>query len=187
MARRIPDRALRTLRGQPSPDDEAGGSINVIDEQRRRVQRETNPDFVAPRTGKFWTVEAKKRREAVRAALDARLAVFRDNIEAIRTANRVMNNAAIIQVMIAAENFITQIRSEAELEKQELLSRAQNQLLELLGDNLADLERIRANGRVPEELVDIRIDNAINEYADRGMKIAGLDFEFDKSKLLSLS
>lgn len=188
MARRVPDQALRTLRGQPPNQDRAGGRYDAIDEQKKKVLRETNPDFVAPSTRLIdvFSPEARLRRAAVRTALEARLAIFRDNIEAIRTANRVMNNAAIVQVMIAAENFIVQIRSDAEMEKANILDSAQNQLLEQLGDHLDDLERIRQRGTVPEELVDVRFENAMNDYATRCIKIAGLDFEFDKTKLLNL-
>lgn len=188
MTVKVSEKALRILRGarenSGSGADSAQG--HAIEQQRREVVERTNPDAVAPSTLKFWTPEAHARRVARREALEARLALFRDNVDSIRTANRVMNNAAIIHVMSAAEKFITQIRAISEVEKQAILYSAQTDLLSTLRAALVELETLRAEGGLPDQVLDQRTENSINEYAERSVKIAGLDFEFEKTSLLKL-
>jgi hypothetical protein len=185
MAKKVPDSALRRMRG----DHELGHDPNepdIIAEQRRQVERATNPDFVTKTKG-WISPEGRMRRKAVREALEGRLTIFRDNIEAIRTANRVMNNAAIVQVMTAAETYIVQIRNAAEVEKQDILFRSQENLMYVLANHLASLSKMREQEILPEELIEAREFMAYNEFAERAAKLAGLDFEFDKKKLLNLT
>lgn len=182
---KVPESILQKLNGRYG-----GSTVNAEDDiiaaQRRQVEKSTNPDFVTQKKGLF-SIENKMRRKAVKEALEARLSIFRDNIESIRTANRVMNNAAIIQVMTAAENFIIQVRNNAEIEKQDILNQAQEELMRVLSKHLYSLNNMRQNGTLPEELIDARETMAMNEFVDRAIKMAGLDFEFDKSKLLKIA
>lgn len=185
MSRKVPDSALRRMRGQNDLEQNPA-ETDIVGEQRRQVERATNPDFVTKTKG-LISPEGRMRRKAVREALEARLTIFRDNIEAIRTANRVMNNAAIVQVMTAAETFIVQVRNAAEVEKQDILYRAQENLMHVLANHLASLNKMREQGILPEELIEAREVMAYNEFAERSMKLAGLDFEFDKTKLLNIN
>lgn len=182
---KVPESILQKLNGRYG-----GSTINAEDDiiaaQRRQVEKATNADFVTQKKGLF-SVENKMRRKAVREALEARLSIFRDNIESIRTANRVMNNAAIIQVMNAAENFITQVRKNAEIEKQDILYHGQEELMLVLSQHLNKLSTMRQNGILPDEIIEAQETGALNDFANRSMKIAGLDFEFDKSKLLKIA
>lgn len=183
---KIPDSVLNKMSGQPNANG-YNSETDIIEQQKRQVDKATNPNFVTDKKGWYYSPENRMRRRAVQEALEARLAIFRDNIEAIRTANRVMNNAAIVQVMVAAENFIVQIRGEAEVEKADILNRAQEGLMQVLSNHLAQLEKMRQQSHLPDELIEARITMAYNEFGDRALKIAGLDFEFDKSKLLQLA
>ncbi|HZS46009.1 MAG TPA: hypothetical protein VFC63_12970 [Blastocatellia bacterium] len=177
----MPEKAVRILGGNSGQSD----SPVAVKDQQRIIQENTDPSLVTNGSWKFWSPEARMRREAVKTALEARLTIFRDNIEAVRTTNRVLNNAAIIAVMTSAEEFIMEVRSLSETQKQDTLFRAQDQLLAVLNNHLNDLE-VRQMQGMPEQIIELRVANAINEYAERSAKIAGLDFEFDKKRLLSL-
>lgn len=191
-------RILRSARTQPATNDERAPS-NAIERKRREVLERTNADVVAHPTWKFWSGEARIRKIATNKALEARLGVFQDELQTVRTANRVMNNAALVGVMTAAERFIVQLRAICEVEKQGVLERAQIELLSSLRSHLSDLQDLRNqagnNGsgldhRADEAfnvVLDERIDDALVQYASRSIKISGLDFEFDKAPLLKLN
>lgn len=182
---RVPDEALKALTTQlgtfKSPSDgKLVGRRNLIDQ-------ETNADFVGRKTRNPLSFESQIRREALRASLEARLTIFRDNVDAVRTANRVLNNAAIIQLMTAAESWIMDVRAMAEVEKQRVVDRAKNHLLETLEGRILDLEVFCERAIVPEEILQVMQNNAFNEFAYRAAKIAELNFEFAKDKLLNIT
>jgi hypothetical protein len=186
MAYKAPDRAIQTIRG--IHDDDLTATGTSLDKAQRSILARTNPDVVATPSWKIFGPEARGRREALKASVDGRLQIFRDNIEAVTKTNRVLNNAAIIKVMTAAEQFIVEIRGAAEVEKHATLATRHVELLRTLQDHLDELKQIACNAD-PEfvKIVEARMEGAINEYAERCLKIAGLDFEFDKKKLLQLA
>jgi hypothetical protein len=179
-------RILRSARNQPTTNDGlAPGS--VIERKRREVLERTNPNVVAESTWKFWTPEARYRKLAKNDALETRLTAFRDGAQTVLTANKVMNHAALIAVMTAAERFIVEIRAICEVEKQALLEASQIDLLSSLRLHLSEVEILREQGGIPDAILDQRFEDALNQYAERSIKIAGLGFEFDKSSLLKLN
>jgi len=184
---KIPDEALKTLRSQlgaaKPPND-----VRMVGRQKKElIDQETNVDFVGKKNRNPLSIEAQIRREALRASLEARLTIFRDNVDAVRTANRVLNNAAIIQLMTAAESWIVDIRTMSEVEKQRVIDRAKNHLLETLEERILDIEIFRQRGIVPEEIMDVMQNNAFNEFAFRASRIVEFDFEFSKDKLLNIT
>lgn len=186
-ALKVPDQALKSLQSQlgaqrPSTD------VRLVGRQKKEIiDQETNVDFVGKRTRNPLSIESMARREALKASLEARLTIFRDNVDAVRTANRVLNNAAIIQLMTAAEAWIMDIRTMAEVEKQRVVDRAKNQLLETLEGRILDIEVFRQRGIVPEEIMEVMLNNAFNEFAGRAARIVELNFEFFKDKLLNIA
>ena len=156
-------------------------------QKKELIDQETNVDFVGKKSRNPLSIESQIRREALRTSLEARLTIFRDNVDAVRTANRVLNNAAIIQLMTVAESWIVDIRTMSEVEKQRVIDRAKNHLLETLEERILDIEVFRQRGIVPEEIMDVMQNNAFNEFAWRASRIVEFDFEFSKDKLLNIT
>ena len=184
---KIPDEALKTLRSQVGavkpPTD-----VRMVGRQKKElIDQETNVDFVGKKSRNPLSIESQIRREALRTSLEARLTIFRDNVDAVRTANRVLNNAAIIQLMTVAESWIVDIRTMSEVEKQRVIDRAKNHLLETLEERILDIEVFRQRGIVPEEIMEVMQNNAFNEFAWRASRIVEFDFEFSKDKLLNIT
>lgn len=179
------DRAVSILRaGHPAFSRDA--SEELAQKQREEIESRTNADMVVPQHWNPLSREAKIRRQARREALEARLTIFRDNILAVRVSNRVMNNAAIVQVMSAAEDFIIEVRAISENRRRKTLRDAQLHLLATLKGELSELKQLSEAGGLPQDVLDARVDNALAEYARSSLKIANLDFEFDKTALLKL-
>ena len=140
--------------------------VRMVGRQKKElIDQETNVDFVGKKSRNPLSIESQIRREALRTSLEARLTIFRDNVDAVRTANRVLNNAAIIQLMTVAESWIVDIRTMSEVEKQRVIDRAKNHLLETLEERILDIEVFRQRGIVPEEIMEVMQNNAFNEFA----------------------
>jgi hypothetical protein len=184
---KVPDEALKLLTTQLGVTKSPSDTRLVGRQKKDLVDQETNVDFVGKKTRNPLSLESQIRREALKASLEARLTIFRDNVDAVRTANRVLNNAAIIQLMTAAESWIIDVRTMAEVEKQRVVDRAKNHLLETLEGRILDIEVFRQRAIVPEEILQVMQNNAFNEFAYRAAKIAELDFEFAKDKLLNIT
>jgi hypothetical protein len=183
---RVPEEALKSLRAQLGTA-KTPAEANIVGRQKKElIDQETNVDFVGKKGRNPLSFESQIRRQALKASLEARLTIFRDNVDAVRTANRVLNNAAIIQLMTAAETWIMDIRTMAEGEKQRVVDRAKNHLLETLEDRIVDIEVFRERGIVPIDILDVMQNNAFNDFACRAARIAELNFEFDKDKLLNI-
>ena len=185
--RKVPDEALKMLTTQLGVTRSPSDARLVGRQKKELIDQETNVDFVGKKTRNPLSLESQIRREALKASLEARLTIFRDNVDAVRTANRVLNNAAIIQLMTAAESWIIDVRTMAEVEKQRVVDRAKNHLLETLEERILDIEVFRQRAIVPEEILQVMQNNAFNEFAYRAAKIAELDFEFAKDKLLNIT
>src|SRR5215469_4847723 len=184
---KIPDEALKLLRSQVGAAKAPREAGMVGLQKKELIDQETNVDFVGKKSRNPLSIESQIRREALRTSLEARLTIFRDNVDAVRTANRVLNNAAIIQLMTAAESWIMDIRTLAEVEKQRVIDRARNRLLETLEERILDIEVFRQRGIVPDEIMEAMQNSAFNEFAWRAARIVEFDFEFSKDKLLNIT
>jgi hypothetical protein len=184
---KVPEEALKVLTTQVGASRSSSDARLVGWQKKALVDQETNVDFVGKKSRNPLSFESQIRREALKASLEARLTIFRDNVDAVRTANRVLNNAAIIQLMTAAESWIMDVRTMAEVEKQRVVDRAKNHLLETLEERILDIEVFRERAIVPEEILQVMQNNAFNEFAWRAAKIVELNFEFAKDKLLNIT
>ena len=184
---KIPEEALKLLRSQVGTAKAAPEAGIVGLQKKALIDQETNVDFVGKGSRNPLSIESQIRREALKTSLEARLTIFRDNVDAVRTANRVLNNAAIIQLMTAAESWIMDLRTMAEVEKQRIVDRAKNRLLETLEERILDIEVFRQRGIIPEQILEVMQNNAFNEFAARAARIVEFDFEFSKDKLLNIT
>ena len=73
--------------------------------------------------------------------------------------------------MTVAESWIVDIRTMSEVEKQRVIDRAKNHLLETLEERILDIEVFRQRGIVPEEIMEVMQNNAFNEFAWRASRI----------------
>ena len=184
---KIPDEALKLLRSQVGTAKAHQDSGIVGLQKKALIDQETNVEFVGKGSRNPLSIESQIRREAIKTSLEARLTIFRDNVDAVRTANRVLNNAAIIQLMTAAESWIMDLRTMTEVEKQRVVDRAKNRLLETLEERILDIEVFRQRGIIPEQIMEVMQNNAFNEFAERAARIVEFDFEFSKDKLLNIT
>jgi len=184
---KIPEEALKLLRSQVGAAKAPREAGMVGLQKKALIDQETNVDFVGKKSRNPLSIESQIRREALKTSLEARLTIFRDNVDAVRTANRVLNNAAIIQLMTAAESWIMDLRTMAEVEKQRVVDRAKNRLLETLEERILDIEVFRQRGIIPEQIMEVMQNNAFNEFAERAARIVEFDFEFSKDKLLNIT
>lgn len=185
--RHVPQEALQILRrnGKSAVGGEqlSGASIQLAKAQED-VERRIEPSVVSKGNWNPLSLESRFARKAREEAFNARLAVFLDNVRAVRAANQALNHAAVAEVLSAAETFLIEVRGLAEVEKQRILNEARRSLLDELDRSLEDLERYR--GRLPEEVLQAMEDVIYRDFAERVQKVAGLDFEFDKSDLMRI-
>lgn len=154
----------------------------LSDELRMR----SDPDRVVAGRGPHlpWSREGRARLEARQASLQARLDIFRDDLRAIRIANEVLNRAATMRAVEAAETAIFEIRCAGETARLAILNRTH---LEMTRQFLAQLEAIEGfRGRVSAEVLDALKERALNEFCARMNRASKADVEFSKSEILRL-
>jgi len=131
-----------------------------------------------------WSPEARVRAQARQASLEARLDIFRDDLRAIRIANEVLNRAATMRAVEAAETAIFEIRCLGETARLAILNRTH---LEMTRQFLAQLETIESfRGRVSTEILDALKERALNEFTARMNRASKADVEFSKGDILKL-
>lgn len=186
---------LRGLSVEPAParvleELRAGTGDRETTEKLERLTRElrvrSDPDRVVPGGAPLlpWSRAARARGEARQASLQARLDIFRDDLRAIRIANEVLNRAASMRAVEAAETAIFEIRCAGETARLAILNRAH---LEMTRQFLAQLETIEGfRGRVSAEVLDALKERALNEFCTRMNRASKADVEFSKSEILRL-
>jgi hypothetical protein len=175
------DRTLARLRsGESEPEAD-------LEEVSRELRHRLDPNSVAPRQAIVempWSPNARARATAHQASLEARLDIFRDDLRAIRIANEVLNRAATMRAVSAAEAAIFEIRTTGETLRYALLSRAQFEMTRQFTAHLARLETFR--DRLPAEVIDALKERALAEFTTSMNRAARSDLEFDKPQILKL-
>jgi hypothetical protein len=169
---------LRTA--EPEPED-------GLEEVSRELRHRLDPNSVAPRQGMLempWSASARARATAHQASLEARLDIFRDDLRSIRIANEVLNRAATMRAVSAAEAAIFEIRTTGETLRYALLSQAQFEMTKQFTAHLARLESFR--DRLPVEVIDALKERALAEFTTSMNRAARSDLEFDKPQILRL-
>ena len=152
----------------------------------REIQLRADPARVTPtRSLRLpWTPEARVHTKAREAALEARLDIFRDDLRAIRIANEVLNRAATMRAVEAAEIAIFEIRNLGETARLAVTNRTQ---LEMARQFIAQLESIETfRGRLTPEILDALKERALNEFTERLTRASRSDLSFAKSDILGL-
>jgi len=153
-----PNRALSELRNDASEEDPAECSL---ERASRDLQIRSDPDRVAP-AGPIawpWSREARARSQARDLSLQARLDIFQDDLRSIRIANEVLNRAATMRAVEAAETAIFEIRCLGETVRFAILNRTH---LEMTRQFVAQLEIFEGfRGRVTTEILDALKERAL--------------------------
>jgi len=180
------------LRRVPAGDALRAGSVEcpAAEEALERVNQELRLRSDARRVVSDrrlalpWSPEARVRAQARQASLEARLDIFRDDLRAIRIANEVLNRAATMRAVEAAETAIFEIRCLGETARLAILNRTH---LEMTRQFLAQLETIESfRGRVSTEILDALKERALNEFTARMNRASKADVEFSKADILKL-
>lgn len=182
-------------------EDERGQPADLLDQLRslpeprprpsvervsRELQHRTDPDRVAPAgvVDLPWSERARIRARARQASLEARLEIFKDDLRAIRIANEVLNRAATMRAVEAAEIAIFEIRGVGETTRLAILNRAQLDMTRQFVTQLESIETFR--GRLTDEILDALKERALTEFTERMNRTSKADVEFAKADILRL-
>jgi len=185
----------------PASTSDGHGAIDVLEELRaapearprpsvervsRELQDRSDPNRVAPAEGLElpWSERARVRARAREASFDARLEIFKDDLRAIRIANEVLNRAATMRAVEAAEIAIFEIRSTGETIRFSILNRAQLDMTRQFVGQLESIESFR--GRLTDEVLDALKERALSEFTERMNRASKADLEFAKTEILRL-
>ncbi len=157
-----------------------------VERVSRELQHRTDPNRVVPAAGIElpWSDAARTRACARQASLEARLEIFKDDLRAIRIANEVLNRAATMRAVEAAEIAIFEIRSVGETTRFAILNRAQLEMTRQFVEQLESIEAFR--GRLTSEVLDALKERALTEFTDRMNRASKADVEFAKADILKL-
>jgi len=165
---------------------EATSDQPTVERVSRELRVKADPDRVAPHNGmQFpWSPQARARARARDLSLEARLDVFRDDLRAIRIANEVLNRAATMRAVEAAETAIFEIRTLGETARFAILNRAHLEMTRHFVQQLESIEGFR--GRLSPEVLDALKERALNEFTARMNRASKADVEFSKTDILKL-
>jgi hypothetical protein len=131
-----------------------------------------------------WSRAARARSKARDLSIEARLDIFKDDLRAIRIANEVLNRAATMRAVEAAEAAIFEIRCMGETARFTILNRAHLEMTRQFLEQLESIESFR--GRVSNEILDALKERALNEFTTRMNRSSKADVEFSKSEIMRL-
>lgn len=154
--------------------------------QKEDLEKKSDPGFVAGRSLNPFSLQSRMRRSAEQAAFEGRLEIFRDQIGAVRKSNELLNRAAIAQVAVAAETFLTGLVADAEKIKHGVKQDAIDGITDRLEQKLMDLDVRRNRGVLPPDMLEALQDRALSDFAASAAKIIEVDVVFQKDKLLSI-
>ncbi len=178
-----PDRVLDELRNAASADETSECSLERVSQE---LQIRSDPNRVAPSGAVTWpwSREARARSQARDLSLQARLDIFKDDLRSIRIANEVLNRAATMRAVEAAETAIFEIRCLGETARFAILNRTH---LEMTRQFVAQLEILEGfRGRVTTAILDALKERALNEFTARMNRASKADVEFSKADILKL-
>jgi hypothetical protein len=178
----LPLRALNDLRSSGG-DSETNEKIERLG-QELRVRTDPNRVVSGQAAVLPFSREARARSQARDASLQARLDIFRDDLRAIRIANEVLNRAATMRAVEAAETAIFEIRCLGETARFAILNRTHLEMTRQFLDQLESIESFR--GRVATEVLDALKERSLNEFTARMNRASKADVEFSKGDILRL-
>ncbi len=178
----LPVRALDELRAAGA-NSETSEKLDRLGHELR-VRSDPNRVVSGQAAALPFSREARARSQARDASLGARLDIFRDDLRAIRIANEVLNRAATMRAVEAAETAIFEIRCLGETARFAILNRTQLEMARQFLDQLDSIEGFR--GRVSTEVLDALKERSLNEFSSRMNRASKADVEFSKTDILRL-
>jgi len=177
-----PDRGLDALRRAARYDD---ASETSLERASQELQLRSDPNRIAADAITWpWSREARARSQARDLSLQARLDIFQDDLRSIRIANEVLNRAATMRAVEAAETAIFEIRCLGETTRFAILNRTHLDMTRQFVSRLESIETFR--GRVSTEILDSLKERALNEFTSRMNRASKADVEFSKADILKL-
>jgi hypothetical protein len=180
-----PKQALEIVLGK-SVSDVTMKTGGLTATQREDLEKKSDPGFVAGKSRNPFSLQSKMRRAAEQSAFEGRLEIFKDQIQAVRKSNELLNRAAIAQVAVAAETFLTGLVADAERIKHSVKQDALSGLTDRLEQKLIELDGRRKRAILLPDMIDALQERAITDFAASAAKIAEVDVVFAKDKLLSI-
>jgi hypothetical protein len=179
----LPNHALDQLRtgiGEAASYEERMREINT------ELRVRSDPDRVMPRKAIElpWSREARARSRARDISAEARLDIFKDDLRAIRIANEVLNRAATMRAVEAAEAVIFELRCLGETARFSILNRTHLEMTQQFLEQIESIESFR--NRLTGEILDALKERALNEFTTRMNRASKADVEFSKSDILKL-
>jgi hypothetical protein len=159
-----------------------GGDMAAL---KREIETKADPGFVASGSGLPFTQQWKYHRQAVVAAYEARIGIFRSNVESARRLNETLNASAVAQHLESARVFLTGLRLDSEVWSYRLQEQAAARLLGELERTMHRLEAMRESSPVPASIIQAMVSRAMNHFAQRVAALGGLEVRFDYSNLLA--
>jgi hypothetical protein len=160
------------------------GDQPTVDRVSRELRVKADPGQVAPPSRLPWSAQSRAHARARDLSMDARLDIYRDDLRAIRIANEVLNRAATMRAVEAAETAIFEIRTLGETARFAILNRAQLEMTRQFVQQLECIETFR--GRLSPEVLDALKERALNEFSGRMNRASKADVEFAKADILKL-
>jgi hypothetical protein len=177
-----PNRTLDELRCAAQGEETAETSLERVSQE---LQIRSDPNRIAAGAISWpWSREARARTQARDLSLQARLDIFKDDLRSIRIANEVLNRAATMRAVEAAETAIFEIRCLGETARFAILNRTHLEMTRQFLSQLETLEGFR--GRVTTEILDALKERALNEFTARMNRASKADVEFSKADILKL-
>ena len=135
-----PKEALELVLGKSVSDIRSIKSGGLTATQKEDLEKKSDPGFVASKSRNPFSLQSRMRRAAEQSAFEGRLEIFKDQIQAVRKSNELLNRAAIAQVAVAAETFLTGLVADAEKIKHSVKQDAVDGITDRLEQKLMDLK-----------------------------------------------
>lgn len=162
-----------------SPSPETG-----LERVTRELEERSDPHWVARarRIRWPWSPESRVVRQANGLSLEARLEIFRDDLRAIQASNRVLNHAATIRAVEAAEAAMFEMRCVSEAARFAIVDRTQLEMSQQFPASLELLESFR--GSASPEMLDAIKEQALHTFSAWMNRLAKADRELPLDELL---
>jgi hypothetical protein len=183
-----PKAALDLIAGRGKQGTMGPGN-DIVRQQWDEVDRKSDSSMVV-RKKKSWnpfSMNNRMAKAADEAALNTRLAVFKDQLLGLRKTNEVLIRAAIADVAIASEDYLTRVMQESAHTKYRSRHEVSVKLKRVFTEKLLDLQAEIQQKTINADMLERMLNAAYLEFAEESAKLAGINVEFDKSSLLCVT
>jgi len=162
---------------------------DIVRQQWDEVDRKSDPSMVV-RKKKSWnpfSMNNRMAKAADEAALNTRLEVFKDQLLGLRKTNEVLIRGAIADVAIATEDYLTRVMQESSHTKYRSRFEVSCKMKRVFTEKLEDLQAETQKKTINPDMLEQMVNAAYLEFAEESAKLAGINVEFDKTSLLSVT